>query len=68
MPAILVKIAQWLFAAFGGVLIKKLSAWIKEQVRKKQLRDETKREVEALKNAKTEAERNKAADDLLDNF
>lgn len=68
MPAILVKIAQWIFTVFGGVLIKKLSDWIKEQVKKKQRQAEVKREVEALKNAKTEAERNKATDDLLDNF
>jgi predicted tellurium resistance membrane protein TerC len=68
MPAILVKIAQWVFATFGGILIKRLSDWIKEQVRKKQKQAEVKKEIEALKNAKTEADRNKAADDLLDHF
>lgn len=68
MPAILVKIAQWFFAAVGGVLITRITAWIKSEMQKRARQAETKKEVEALKNAKTEDERNKAADDLLDNF
>lgn len=68
MPAILIKIAQWFFTIAGGALITRITAWIKSQAQKRAKQAEVKLEVEALLNAKTKDERDKAADDLLDNF
>ncbi len=68
MPAILIKIAQWIVGIFGGVLISRLTVWVKERIKRNAKKAEVQLEVEAFKNAKSEDERNKAANDLLDNF
>lgn len=72
MPAIVIRLIEWIGSILATSLISRLKSYIegkiKERDEAKARKDEIEKDIEKLKQAKTEKEFDDASRDVLDNF